>query len=102
MLAFRLRGKEWTFPVDRVRQVLAPRPITRVPGADTSLLGLISWQGHIIPVLGLGRDGSGPLIVIEDRGALVAVATDEIDRLIPADAHGQGDGVPPLLDVERI
>jgi chemotaxis signal transduction protein len=96
---FCLQGEEWALPAGRVRQVLAPRPVTRVPGADSSLLGLISWHANVIPVLGLGRRASGPLLVVEEEGEFVALAVDEVKHFAE---QGRPGSVPPLLDLEQV
>lgn len=54
-LGFRL-GPHWlAAPKDDVREVIAPPPLTRVPGARPWLLGVANVRGALLPVCDLRR-----------------------------------------------
>lgn len=54
-LGFRL-GLHWLVaPKDEVREVIAPPPMTRVPGARPWLLGVANVRGGLLPVCDLHR-----------------------------------------------
>ena len=103
-------GQEWTLPAQLVRQVLSPRPVTRVPGADSSLVGLVAWRGRVVCVVsvnmlnggccagGLCTDGR-LLLVIESGKDLVALLVDEVRGFVLN--HGP-DSEHRLLDLERL
>ncbi len=48
-------GEALALPAGAVREVLRPRPVTRVPHAPPGLLGLINLRGAVLPVASLAR-----------------------------------------------
>jgi chemotaxis signal transduction protein len=107
VLVFCVGGSEWTLPAQRVRQVISPRHVTRVPGSDPPLVGLIAWRASLVPVLAIGaRAEAGHLLVIEDGGDLFALPVDEVKGFAPAHVLGDGQeeqgSVPQPLDLERV
>ncbi|MFQ6100487.1 MAG: chemotaxis protein CheW [Anaerolineae bacterium] len=92
ILIFRLGSSEWALPARKVRQVLPPALVTRLPGATPLVRGLVAWRARVLPVLALGaRLGcSDPpadqsaLLVVEAEGELVALAVDEVVRFAQA------------------
>jgi purine-binding chemotaxis protein CheW len=101
VLIFGVGGTEWALPAEVVRQVLAPRPVTRVPGSGSSLVGLVAWRASVIPVLDLGaRPEVGTLLVVEQDGELVALLVDQVKRFAPT--PGDQSLVPPLLDLGQV
>jgi purine-binding chemotaxis protein CheW len=55
-------GRHWGFPLDVVREILTPRPFTRLPGAGPEVCGLIGVRGRVVTVLDLG-------VLLADRAA---------------------------------
>ena len=86
LLIFRLGCMEWALPAQAVQQVLPPMPLTRVPGSDPCLRGLVAWRAQVLPVLALGTRlacddppvDQGVLLVVEALGERVALAVDEV------------------------
>jgi purine-binding chemotaxis protein CheW len=117
VLVFVTGGQEWALPAHLVRQVLSPRPVTRVPGADPSLVGLIAWRGRVLEVVSADvpdvgcRTGApsldgAPLLVIEGGEGPVALLVDEVRGFWPVHGPGGEPGeqgvVPPPLDLGRV
>ncbi|HEV2149283.1 MAG TPA: chemotaxis protein CheW [Longimicrobiaceae bacterium] len=76
----RLGAAEFGLPMERVRAVLRPPPLTRVPFPPPDVAGLVHLRGALVAVLDLGtRLRSGPA---RRPGRLVVVA--------------RGDGGEPL------
>nr|WP_256476535.1 chemotaxis protein CheW [Siccirubricoccus soli] len=50
-----LGGEALSLPAGAVREVLRPRPLTRLPHAPPSLLGLANHRGMVLPVVSLAR-----------------------------------------------
>jgi chemotaxis signal transduction protein len=70
-LAVSVGGAEFGIPADRVREVLRPPPLTRVPFAPDGVRGIAQVRGTVLAVVDLGaRLGMGP---VGDRGRLVVV-----------------------------
>ena len=55
MLTVGVAGEALALPAAAVREVLRPAPLTRVPQAPPSLLGLSNLRGAVLPVLSLAR-----------------------------------------------
>ncbi len=84
-------------PIDVVREILVPGPITPAPGAPHVVLGLVQVRGRAIPVVDLARclglPGSSSaadrrLIVVsseEGPAALLVDSVDEVATVQPGD-----------------
>ena len=55
LLAFELDGSAYAVPVERVREIVRMRPVTRVPRFPDDVRGVISLRGEIIQVIDLRR-----------------------------------------------
>jgi purine-binding chemotaxis protein CheW len=55
LLAFTLDGDPYAVPVERVREIVRIRPITKVPRVAPEILGVIGLRGEIVQVLDLRR-----------------------------------------------
>ncbi len=53
LLAVQLAGAGYALPVERVREIVRLRPITRVPGVPASVCGVISLRGEVFQVVDL-------------------------------------------------
>ena len=54
-LAFELAAETYALPLDAVREILMPQPITGVPRSGADVLGIISVRGRVTTVLDLRR-----------------------------------------------
>lgn len=54
-LAFILAGDTYAAPVSLVREILKPPPLTPVPRAPDSTMGIVSVRGQLVTVLDLRR-----------------------------------------------
>jgi purine-binding chemotaxis protein CheW len=93
VLSFLLDDEEYGIDIHRLREIIRTRPITEVPRAPASILGVISVRGEVLPVIDLrmrlrrprgapGR-GSRVLVVTRDGEAfgLLVDAVRQVDRL---------------------
>jgi purine-binding chemotaxis protein CheW len=87
-------GRRLALPLGRVREIVTARPITRLPGAESGVAGLVNVRGRMITVLDLGtRLGAHPatdapghrVVVLEHRGRSVGLAVEEVLRILQAD-----------------
>jgi purine-binding chemotaxis protein CheW len=67
-----IAGELLAMPVERVREILEPKPVAQLPGAPRHLLGMIDVRGQSVPVIDLrcklgfmpGEDDSGTRIMV--------------------------------------
>jgi purine-binding chemotaxis protein CheW len=111
-VVFACGGHWFGLPLHRTREILPPRPITRLPGCGAEVAGLTGIRGRVITVFDFGvlLTGSASaqrpdhrLLVVVVAGKRVAVLVDEIVAVTRESA-----GVLPLpadalkpYDIER-
>ena len=72
---------------------IAPRPpISRVPGAPKSLLGIAYTGGEIVPVVSISEKNDGPLVVCRYLGEPVGIVGCEVVRTGTFDADPSAEG----------
>ena len=85
-LTVRAAGRSFSLPGGVIAEILRPLPITRVPLARPSLLGVVNRRGQMMPLLSLGvlQGGQGApasaqtrIVVVED-GAVLGLLVDEV------------------------
>ncbi len=86
-----LEGRSFGLPVESVREVIRPLPVTRIPHAPPSVLGLINLRGQVVPMIDLrgrmGQAGEPPggrgvhLILHTDDGP-VGLFVDEVGHVL--------------------
>ena len=81
-------GEHWFgLPLERTREILPPRKITRLPGCGPEVCGLVGIRGRVVTVFDFGVIiGGGPslakpdhrMLVLFVQGRRVAALVDEI------------------------
>ena len=84
LLVFGLDGASYAVPVERVREIVRMRTLTRIPRAPAWLLGVVALRGEIVEVIDLRR-----------RLGLGASKPDRSNRIIVL--HGDNERVTGLL-----
>lgn len=104
LILFRLAERIGGIELDTVREILPPRPATRLPGAPSWVRGLVNVRGTVITVVDLvarlsGRPAraDGPLMLIEHNGRVIAVAVDDVLEVRPLPPEGWETPVGDLL-----
>lgn len=104
LILFRLAERIGGIELDTVREILPPRPATRLPGAPTWVRGLVNVRGTVITVVDLvarlsGRPAraDGPLMLIEHNERVIAVAVDDVLEVRPLPPEGWETPVGDLL-----
>ena len=104
MLMFAVSGRRYAIPMDRVTEIAAARPLTRVPNAASSVLGIMSLRGAVVTVV----DVAGPspdakhIIIVPDSGSLTGFPVDEVLRPIAVNRDWNGDALTTLLDLDKL
>lgn len=74
-LTFHVGEREFAVNLDRVREIVAPPPITRVPGMPAALLGLVGLRGDPVAVVDAGLRLAGRRTVPGARTPLIVLTT---------------------------
>jgi purine-binding chemotaxis protein CheW len=98
-LAVLLGRAEFGLPAGRVREVLRPPPVTRVPFAPAGVRGVAQVRGTVLAVVDLGARlgmapvaGAGRLVVVWGQGReAVGLLVDRVVGLV----DDGGDEQPP-------
>jgi purine-binding chemotaxis protein CheW len=85
-LAFTLAGETYAVQIAFVAEILRPPPVTEVPRAPRSVLGVVSVRGRLVTVLDLRR-----------RFHVAEEPIDRRTRILLADA-GTGEQIGLLVD----
>jgi chemotaxis signal transduction protein len=92
-LSVSVGGAEFGIPAERVREVLRPPPVTRVPFALDGVLGIAQVRGTVLAVVDLGErlglapvGGAGRLVVVWGGGReAVGLLVDRVVGLLEED-----------------
>jgi chemotaxis signal transduction protein len=99
-VVFACGGHLFGLPLHRTREILPPRPLTRLPGCGPEVAGLAGIRGRVVTVFDFGvrltgaASGAQPehrLLVVVVAGKRVAVLVDEIVAVTR-----ESEGVMPL------
>ena len=117
LVGFRVGDVEYAVPIQSVREIVAPLPITPLPHAPPAVSGVIDHRGEVIPIVdlrkrfglpaGSGARGKWILLDVEDRriGLAVDCVTEVFGtagaELRPAPVVGHGDGERGIMAVAR-
>jgi chemotaxis signal transduction protein len=99
-------GRQFGFPLDCAIEIVAPRPLTRLPGTGPEVCGIAGVRGRVLTVfdlgvvLGLPAASLGPdhrLLIIDLDGRRVGAAVDEVVTIVSSavqqDRAGSMDAV---------
>jgi purine-binding chemotaxis protein CheW len=92
LLTFKIAGELYAVDIEHVVEIITPRPITRVPNADRSVVGILSLRGAVVTIIDVRlRLGHPPLaavdadtrvVVAEDRGENLGFTVDRVQRVV--------------------
>lgn len=79
LLRVEVAGEPYALPIERVREIVRFRPLTKLPRAPELVLGVISLRGEIVQVLDLRRALAAELSPPTQRSRIVVLHSDEGD-----------------------
>src|SRR6185503_7076274 len=93
---FLLAGEQYAIDIERIVEIVIPRPVTRIPNSDTSVVGIISLRGTIVTLVDVLRklrhqgerldDAETRLVVIDNGNEPVGFLVDRVLRVVKAGA----------------
>ena len=97
LLTFELSGEQYAIDIEHLVEIVTPRPVTRVPNADSSIVGILSLRGMIVTLVDVrarlrhrAAEATGPdvrIIVTEYDGENTGFVVDRVIRVVKADAE---------------
>lgn len=116
-LAFSLGGDAYAVRIERISEILRPPPITEVPRAPRSVLGIVSVRGRLVTVVDTRArlrlpqppfDGRARMLLAHHYGEAMGLLVDEVHQVYrladseiePAAALG-GEQPPYILGIGR-
>lgn len=96
LLSFLIAGEQYAIDIDEVVEIVTPRPVTRVPNADESIVGIFSLRGTVVMLVDARRRlghppeaAQGPdarVVVVRHDGESVGFLVDRVLRVTRTDA----------------
>jgi purine-binding chemotaxis protein CheW len=90
-LAFRAASQEMLVPVESIREIIMPPPITFLPNAQRELEGVIALRGEILPLVNLRRllgfsqgqnSPSARVLIVRPEDDQFGIIVDEITEFV--------------------
>lgn len=91
LLTFKIADEQYAVDIERIVEIVTPRPLTRIPNADSSVLGIISLRGTIVTLVDVRRrlgHATAPdtadtrIVVIDFRNETVGFVVDRVQRVV--------------------
>ena len=91
LLAFTIAGEHYAVDIERIVEIVTPRPVTRIPNADPTVVGIISLRGTIVTLVDVRRRLRHPsgaetpdtrIVVIDARNETVGFVVDRVQRVV--------------------
>ena len=92
LLTFAIAGEQYAIEIEKIVEIVTPRPITRIPNADTTVVGIISLRGTIVTLVDIRhmlRHSAAPeagadtrIVVIDIGKEIVGFVVDRVLRVV--------------------
>lgn len=91
LLTFVIAGEQYAIDIEKIVEIVTSRPVTRIPNADASVVGIISLRGTIVTLVDVRRklrhpaanaSGSTRIVVIDLRNETVGFVVDRVLRVV--------------------
>ncbi len=96
LLTFYIAGELYAIDIETVVEIITPRPITRIPNADLSVVGIFSLRGTVVTLLDVRRrlghaaeqtiTEDVRVVVIQQESEHLGFTVDRVLRVVKADA----------------
>ena len=98
LLTFVIAGEQYAVDIERIVEIVTPRPVTRIPNADASVVGIISLRGTIVTLVDVRRKlrhaAAGEasedtrIVVIDFHHEMVGFMVDRVLRVVKTTRGG--------------
>ncbi|HYC88421.1 MAG TPA: chemotaxis protein CheW [Thermoanaerobaculia bacterium] len=97
LLTFTIAGEHYAVDIERIVEIVTPRPVTRIPNADESVVGIISLRGTIVTLVDVRKKLRHPrgtptpdtrIVVIDFHKETVGFVVDRVLRVVKLSRAG--------------
>ena len=100
LVVFALGGGQYAAPINRVREILRPVRVTRMPRTASFVRGLFNLRGQVLPLIDTkarmgmpsapapapgAKDGKARVMVVDAGGESVGLMVDEVMEVLRCD-----------------
>lgn len=92
LLTFVIAGEQYAVDIDHIVEIVRPRPLTRIPNADESIVGIVSLRGTIVTLVDarrrLGHSGRAEetddtrTVVVDREHETLGFTVDSVVRVV--------------------
>ena len=91
LLTFVIAGEQYAVDIERIVEIVRPRPVTRVPNAEESIVGIVSLRGTIVTLIDVRsrlRQANAEetpdtrIIVVDQHGETIGFEVDRVLRVV--------------------
>jgi purine-binding chemotaxis protein CheW len=91
LLTFVIAGEQYAVDIERIVEIVRPRPVTRVPNAEESIVGIVSLRGTIVTLIDVrsrlrhAKAEETPdtrIIVVDHQGETIGFEVDRVMRVV--------------------
>lgn len=95
LLTFMVAGEQYAVDIEKIVEIVTPRPITKIPNCDRAIVGIVSLRGAIVTLLDVRHKlrhgervsaGDPRIIVVEQKGETVGFEVDRVLRVVKLEA----------------
>jgi len=97
LLTFSIGGELYAIDIENVVEIITPRPITQIPNADPSIVGILSLRGTVVTLIDtrrrLGHSGGETVgedvrvVVVQQKEEHVGFTVDRVGRVVKTDSN---------------
>lgn len=98
LLTFIIAGEQYAVDIERIVEIVTPRAVTRIPNADSSVVGIMSLRGTIVTLVDVRRklrhreageaNDDTRIVVVDFHHEIIGFLVDRVLRVVKA---GAGD-----------
>jgi purine-binding chemotaxis protein CheW len=85
-VVFDINGQEFAIDINRVKTIEKITPVTRVPGAQDFIIGVINLRGEVIPVVDMRKRMDMEPREFDDESRIIIVTVNEMEVGMTADS----------------
>ena len=101
LLTFHIGGELYAIGIDSVVEIITPRPVTHIPNADPSIVGILSLRGTVVTLIDVRRrlghvagevvSDDVRVVVVQQEAEHIGFTVDRVERVVKA----ENDAIEP-------